>query len=100
MRSARWFQRLTGSSHDADDCHEDTRTTQDARFSLTAVGIFATPEPGDDAAAVVQKRARVLQDVDVFLPFNLRAVVVVESDTVAAADDETLGLTRATDDTA
>jgi phage tail-like protein len=89
-----------GSFDDAVDYVEDTRTSQDARYSLTAVGIFATPEPGDDAAAVVQKRARVLQDVDVFLPFNLRAVVVVESDTVAAVDDETLGLTRATDDTA
>ena len=61
--------------------------------------MFATPEPGDDAATVVQKRARVLQNAGAFLPFNLRAVVVIETDTVAAVDDETLGLTRATDTT-
>ena len=68
---------------------------QDAWYSLTTVGVFATPEPGDDAAAVVQKRGRILQNVDVFLPFNLRAVVVIETDTVAATDDVNLGLTRA-----
>jgi hypothetical protein len=38
-----------------------------------------------------------VQNAGVFLPFNLRAVVLIETDTVAAVDDETLGLTRAAD---
>ena len=78
----------------------DLGTGQDAWYSLRTVGVFATPEPGDDAAAVVQKRGRILQNLDVFLPFNLRAVVVIETDTVAATDDVNLGLTRTADGTA
>jgi phage tail-like protein len=86
-----------GTYDDRVDYISDSGTGQDARYSLTTVGVFATPEPGDDAATVVQKRARVVQNAGVFLPFNLRAVVVIETDTVAAVDDETLGLTRAED---
>jgi phage tail-like protein len=86
-----------GSFDDAVDYVSDTGTGQDDWYSLKTVGVFAKPEPDDDAATVVQKRARVLQNVDVFLPFNLRAVVVIETDTVAAVDDVTLGLTRTAD---
>jgi phage tail-like protein len=89
-----------GTFGDAVDYVNDSGTGQDARYSLTAIGVFAAPDAGDDAAAVVQKRARILQNAGVFLPFNLRAVVVIETDTVAADDDEVIGLTRATDDTA
>jgi phage tail-like protein len=87
-----------GTFDDRADYVSDSGTGQDARYSLTTVGVFATPEPADDAATVVQKRARVVQNAGAFLPFNLRAVVVIETDTVPAVDDETLGLTRATDD--
>jgi phage tail-like protein len=86
-----------GTVDDAVDYVCDTGTGQDARYSLTAIGVFAAPLPEDDAAAVVQKRARVLQSADEFLPFNLRAVVIVETDTVAATDDVGLGLTRTAD---
>lgn len=78
----------------------DLGTGQDAWYSLRTIGVFATPEPGDDAAAVVQKRGRILQNLDVFLAFNLRAVVVIDTDTVAATDDVNLGLTRTADGTA
>jgi hypothetical protein len=37
--------------------------------------------------------------VGLFLPFNLRAVVVVETDTVAETADVGLGLTRTVDET-
>lgn len=87
-----------GSFDDRVDYISDGGTGPDARYSLTTVGVFATPDPADDAAAVVQKRARVLQNAGAFLPFNLRAVVVLETDTVPALDDETLGLTRAADE--
>jgi phage tail-like protein len=87
-----------GTFDDRADYISDSGTGPDARYSLTTVGVFAAPEPGDDAATVVQKRARVVQNAGVFLPFNLRAVVVIDTDTVPAVDDETLGLTRATDE--
>ena len=89
-----------GTFDDAVDYVSDSGPGQDDWYSLTTVGVFAKPEPGDDATTVVQKRARILQNVEAFLPFNLRAVVVIETDTVPAVDDVTLGLTRAKDDTA
>jgi phage tail-like protein len=88
-----------GTFDDAVDYVTDTGTGQDDWYSPKTVGVFAAPEPDDDATSVVEKRARVLQNIDVFLPFNLRAVVVIETDTVPAVDDATLGLTRTTDTT-
>jgi phage tail-like protein len=88
-----------GTFDDAVDYVTDTGTGPDNWYSPKTVGFFAAPEPDDDATSVVEKRARVIQNVNVFLPFNLRAVVVIETDTVPAIDDATLGLTRATDTT-
>jgi phage tail-like protein len=89
-----------GTVDDTVDYTCETGTSQDDWYSLTAVGVFAKPEPEDDAASVAQKRGRILQNVGVFLPFNMRAVVVIETDTVVATDDQNLGLTRAVDETA
>ena len=89
-----------GTVDDSVDYTCETGTSQDDWYSLTTVGVFAKPEPEDDAASVAQKRGRILQNVGVFLPFNMRAVVVIETDTVVATDDQNLGLTRAVDETA
>jgi phage tail-like protein len=89
-----------GTVDDIVDYSCETGTGQDDRYSLTAVGVFAKPEPDDDAASVAQKRGRILQNIGVFLPFNMRAVVVIDTDTVVATDAQTLGLTRAVDETA
>jgi phage tail-like protein len=89
-----------GTADDKVDYVSDTGTGQDDWYSLRTIGVFAKPEPDDDATTVVQKRGRILQNVDVFLPFNMRAVVVIETDTVAASDEVNLGLTRTADGTA
>jgi phage tail-like protein len=86
-----------GTVDDTVDYVSDTGTGDDDWYSLRTVGVFARPEPEDDATSVVQKRARVLQSVGEFLPYNMRAVVVIETETIAASDDVNLGLTRTAD---
>jgi phage tail-like protein len=88
-----------GTFDDAADYVSDTGTGPDARYSTNAVGVFASPEPEDTADDVVRKRGRVHAGVGLFLPFNLRAVVVVETETVAETADVGLGLTRTVDET-
>jgi phage tail-like protein len=83
---------------DAADYTYDTGTGPDDRYATNVVGIFARPEEGDTADDVLRKRGRVLSSTNLFLPFNLRAVVVVEADTVTEPAEAKLGLTSTRDD--
>jgi hypothetical protein len=87
-----------GTFDDTADYVSDTGTGPGVRYATNAVGVFAEPEPDDSADDVLRKRGRVLGSAGVFLPFNLRAVVVLETETVAATTDVNLGLTRTEDD--
>lgn len=88
-----------GGFDDRADYVSDTRTGPGVRYATNAVGVFAEPEPQDSADDVLRKRARVLASASVFLPFNLRPVVVVEAETVTETSDVNLGLTRTEDET-
>jgi len=83
---------------DAADYTYDTATGPDDRYATNVVGIFARPEEGDTADDVLRKRGRVLSSTNLFLPFNLRAVVVLEAETVTEPAEVNLGLTRTKDD--
>jgi phage tail-like protein len=79
-------------------------TSPEGRYAFDKIGFFVTPlapdpatgEPGDDAAAVARKRARLLRNTDRFLPVNMRALVIVEGETDEHADDVALGVTQGT----
>lgn len=88
-----------GTFEDAVDYTYDTGTGPDDRHATNVVGVFARPEPGDSAEDVVAKRARVLGGANRFLPFNLRPVVILETDAVNRTAQLGLGLTRGEDDT-
>jgi phage tail-like protein len=87
-----------GKFEDAVDYVTDTGAGPDDWYSTNAVGVFAAPEPDDTADDVVRKRALVARSTALFLPFNLRAVVVLEAETVEQATDVNLGLTRIEDE--
>jgi hypothetical protein len=88
-----------GTFDDRADYVSDTGTGPGVRYATNAVGVFAEPEPDDSADDVLRKRGRVVSSASIFLPFNLRAVVVVEAETVTQTSDENLGLTRTEDET-
>ena len=87
-----------GTFDDRADYVTETGTGPGVRFATNVVGVFAEPEPDDSADDVLRKRGRVAANANVFLPFNLRAVVVVEAETVTDARDVNLGLSRAEDE--
>jgi phage tail-like protein len=87
-----------GTFDDAADYVPDTGTGPDDWYSTNRVGIFASPEPGESADDVLRKRGRVLSDTGLFLPFNMQAVVVLETETVSETADVNLGLTRTKDE--
>lgn len=76
----------------------DTGPDPEARHAHNVVGIFVTPEAGETAEDVARKRGRLLTNTSIFLPFNLRAVVVVETETVTETARPALGLTRTTEE--
>jgi phage tail-like protein len=87
-----------GAFEDALDYVYDTGTEPEDRFAYTAIGVFAPPDPGDTAADVQRKRASVLNSTRLFLPFNLRVVVVLETDAVEVTAESRLGLPGTDDD--
>jgi phage tail-like protein len=87
-----------GTFDDAADYVTDTGAGPDDWYSTNTVGIFAPPEPTDTTEDVVEKRGRVLRSTGLFLPFNLRAVVALETETTTETADVNLGLTRTTDE--
>jgi len=87
-----------GTADDTVDYVTETGTGPGVRFATNVVGVFARPEPGDTAADVVRKRARIVNGAGLFLPVNLRAVVVLDADTVTRTADVNLGLSDSKDE--
>ena len=86
-----------GGVDDTLDYSYDTGTGPDDRYAFNAIGFFATPGPGETVDDVARKRGRLLSNTELFLPFNLRAVVVVQVPTTSGESRTDLGLTATTD---
>ena len=66
-------------------------------YALDVVGIYVTPLATDTAADVAGKRARILANVGLFLPFNMRAVVIERLASTTDTHTEALALQTAAD---
>lgn len=90
-----------GGVDDQVDYIHDSRTGQGARYALNAIGIFVTPsiEELSDYQLLASRRDRLLANTALFLPLNLRAVVVIEEPTLLSESESVLGLTSSTTDT-
>jgi hypothetical protein len=88
-----------GTAGDRLDYTHDGRTSQEARYALRAIGIFVTPPEADlaDAARLLAKRDRLLANTALYLPLNLRAVVVLDIPTDSSEGDTVLGVTTSAD---
>jgi len=66
-------------------------------YAYDVVGIYVTPLPDDTAADVAAKRTRILANVGLFLPFNIRAVVIERVPSSTDTHSEGLALQTAAD---
>ncbi|HMS14346.1 MAG: hypothetical protein V9E99_08310 [Microthrixaceae bacterium] len=69
----------------------------DGRYALDKVGLFVTPEPSQTAVEVDALRRRLLDNQHVFLPANVRAVVVIEADDDEVHEEVVVAVTSSTD---
>lgn len=69
----------------------------DGRYALDKVGLFVTPEPSQTAVEVDALRRRLLDNQHVFLPANVRAVVVIRRTTTRCTKKVVVAVTSSTD---
>ena len=77
-----------------------TGTGPDDWYAYNTIGVFATPTATDTTADVTRKRGRLLNNTSLWLPFNLRAVVIVQTPTTSDEGEVSLGLQTGTDEVA
>lgn len=77
-----------------------TGTGPDDWYAYNTIGVFVTPTPTDTTADVISKRGRLLANTTLWLPFNLRAVVIVATPTTNDDSQVALGLQTGTDQVA
>ena len=82
----------------ADRIDYSYETGPGARYAFDAIGVFATPPATDTAVDVARKRGRLLSNVGLFLPLNLRLVLELDVPVVADTRTAIVGLQRAIDD--
>ena len=86
-----------GTADDVLDYTYDTGTGPEAIHAFNVVAFYATPDPGQTVDDVARLRGRLLTSSPVFLPFNLRAALVLEVPVDRAESRTDLGLTTTTD---
>ncbi len=68
-------------------------TSPGGRYAFDGVGIFVTPESTSSAREVLRRRARLLANASVFLPTNMRPVVVLQGQPEALTDRRPVAVT-------
>ncbi|MGH9277029.1 MAG: phage tail protein [Acidimicrobiales bacterium] len=86
-----------GGADDTTDYVYDTGTGPDDRYAFNVIGFFVTPREGETVDEVLRLRSRLMTNTNLFLPFNLRAVVVVQAEAARGEARTHLGLTATTD---
>ncbi len=69
-----------GTFEDRVDYTYDTGEGDGDWYSAKTIGIFVRPPAGEGADLVARKKKRLLQNAYLFVPCNIRAVVVIETD--------------------
>jgi phage tail-like protein len=87
-----------GKFEDDLDYTYDTGTTDADRYAYNVVGIFVRPNAGETVNTVLRKRANLVNNLSLFLPVNIRGVVIIETDTTTEVRSETMDLLEGTDD--
>lgn len=83
-----------GGPDDGGDYTYDT--APGGRYALNKVGVFVTPDPADDARSMRAKRARLLDNQRLFMPFSVQTVLIVDGEDERS--DETIAVPVTTTD--
>jgi phage tail-like protein len=87
-----------GTVDDDLDYTYDTGETNDDWYAYKVVGIFVRPTEDETVATVTRKLANLKNNLSLFLPVNMRGVVVLDLDTVSTVGTDTLDLLNQTED--
>jgi phage tail-like protein len=69
-----------GKFEDDLDYVYDTGTTEQDWYAYNVMGIYVRPNRGESTATIQRKKARLVNNLSIFLPFNMRGVVILEVD--------------------
>lgn len=84
-----------GRFGDEVDYSYDSGRGDDDWYAFNAVGIFVVPPAGESAVEVARKKARLARNFPLFLPANVRGVVVIEAERRREVGEERLDLGEA-----
>jgi phage tail-like protein len=87
-----------GTARDELDYTYDTGMTNDDWYAYKVVGIFVRPNEADTVALVKRKLANLMNNRELFLPVNMRGVVILDLDTVTSVGTDTLDLLSGSED--
>ncbi len=75
-------QTLANLKHFEDQTHftYDAGVGDDHWYAYNAVGIFVKPDPNETADSVLKKYGRQRSNLNLFLPFNVRGIIILEVD--------------------
>jgi phage tail-like protein len=81
-----------GTYGDDLDYTYETGTTDEDWYAYNVVGIFARPSEGETVATVLRKKTNLVNNLSLFMPVNIRGVVILETDTAADTHGEAMDL--------
>lgn len=87
-----------GQFEDVLDYTYDTGTTDQDWYAYNVVGVFVRPTEGETVATVLRKRANLVNNLSLFVPVNIRAVVILETTTTTDVHGDTMDLLRGSGD--
>ena len=81
-----------GKYDDKIDYTYDTGTSDEDWYAYNVVGIFARPTEEETVSTVLDKKTNLVNTLYLFVPVNIRAVVIIETDTKTDTHGETMDL--------
>ena len=76
----------------------DTGTSDEDWYAYNVVGLFVRPAEGETVATALRKKANLVNNLSLFMPVNIRGIVILETDTTTDVRDETMDLLEGTTD--
>jgi hypothetical protein len=64
---------------DEGDYTYDASAGDDHWYAYNVIGVFVTPDQGESADSVKRKYGKLRNHLDLFLPYNVRGVVILET---------------------
>ena len=77
----------------------DTGTTDSDWYAYNVIGIFITPPGTETVAGIQRKRGKLVNNLSLFLPVNIRGVAILQLPSTTDLRTETMDLLQSTKET-